>query len=70
MRLKVDLESNALYFRVSEEPIEESEEVCPGVILDYSKEGKVVGIEILNLKEHFTLEELSSLKVELPTAIR
>jgi uncharacterized protein YuzE len=70
MRLKVDLESNALYFRVSEEPIEESEEVCPGVILDYSKKGKVVGIEILNLKEHFTLDELSSLKVELPTAIR
>jgi len=29
MRIKVDLESNALNFRISEEPIEESEEVNP-----------------------------------------
>jgi len=40
MRVRVDLESDALYFRISEE-------VSPGVILDYSKDGRVVGIEIL-----------------------
>ena len=43
MRVRVDLESEALYFRISEEEIE----VSPGVILDYSKDGRVVGIEIL-----------------------
>ena len=37
MRVRVDLESDALYFRISEEEIEESEEISPGVILDYSK---------------------------------
>ena len=37
MRVRVDLGSKALYF-LSEEEIEESEEVSPGVILDYSKE--------------------------------
>jgi len=47
MRVGVDLGSEALYFRISEEEIEESEEVSPGVILDYSRDGKVVGIEIL-----------------------
>jgi len=47
MRVRVDLGSEALYFRISEEEIEESEEVSPGVILDYSRDGKVVGIEIL-----------------------
>ena len=47
MRVRVDLESDALYFRISEDEIEESEEVSPGVILDYSGDGKVVGIEIL-----------------------
>ena len=44
MRVRVDLGSEALYF-IGE--IEESEEVSPGVILDYSKDGRVVGIEIL-----------------------
>ena len=46
MRVRVDLESDALYF-ISEDEMEESEEVSPGVILDYSKDGRVVGIEIL-----------------------
>ena len=45
--MRVDLESGALYFRISEEEIEESEEVSPGVILDYSRDGRVAGIEIL-----------------------
>ena len=34
MRLSVDLGSDALYF-ISEEEIEESEEVSPGAILDF-----------------------------------
>ncbi|NMG83243.1 MAG: DUF2283 domain-containing protein [Methanosarcinales archaeon] len=67
MRLKVDMESDALYVRLSEEPIEESEEVSGSIIIDYSKDGKVVGIELLRIKDRFSLEELSTLKVELPT---
>lgn len=67
MRIKVDLESDALYFRLSEDEIEESEEVAKGIIIDYSKAGKVIGVEILNVKERFTLDELSRLNVELPT---
>jgi uncharacterized protein YuzE len=69
MRLKVDMESDALYVRLSEEPIDESEEVSENIIIDYGKDGKVVGIEILGLKDRFSLEELSTIKVELPTTL-
>lgn len=68
MRVKVDLESDALYFRLCEDPIEESEEVVPGIVVDYNKEGKIVGIEILGIKERIPLKELSYVKVDLPTA--
>lgn len=34
MKIKVDAENDALYFRLDENKIVESEEVCPGVILD------------------------------------
>ena len=54
---------------ISEEEIDESEEVSPGVILDYSKDGRVVGIEILGLRG-FPLKELVEMKVELPTLKR
>jgi len=67
MRVKVDLNADALYFRLSEESIESSEEVSSGVVLDYNKEGKVVGIEILGIKGRFRPEELSNLQVEMPT---
>jgi uncharacterized protein YuzE len=49
MRLKVDRESDALYLRLDESAVLESEEVQPGVILDFDADGKLVGIEILNL---------------------
>jgi len=64
MRLKVDRESDALYFRLDESSIVESEEVQPGVILDFNAEGKVVGIEILNLSSRMSSEQLKVLQYE------
>ena len=56
MRLKVDRKSDALYFRLNELAIVESEEVQPGVILDFDAEGRMVGIEILHLSSRATPE--------------
>ena len=70
MRIKIDLESNALYFRISEDPMEESEEINKGLIVDYDAKGRVVGIEILNVKEKFKMEDLTALKLEMPTVAK
>jgi uncharacterized protein YuzE len=64
MRLKVDKENDALYFRLDEAAIVESEEVQPGIILDFNKEGQVVGIEILALSKRVDLEKLRILQFE------
>ena len=64
MRLKVDRENDALYFRLDESAIIESEEVQPGVILDFDAQGQVVGIEILNLSSRMSLEQLRILQFE------
>lgn len=64
MKLKVDKENDALYFRLDESSILESEEVQPGVILDFNKDGKVVGIEILNLSARVPSKELNILNYE------
>jgi uncharacterized protein YuzE len=70
MRLKVDMESDALYFRISEDKILESEELAPGIIVDFAENDKVVGVEILGLKERFSLSELGEIKIELPTVTK
>lgn len=49
MRLHVDQEADALYLRLDESKVVESEEVSPGVVLDFNAENQVVGVEILNL---------------------
>jgi uncharacterized protein YuzE len=64
MRLKVDRENDALYFRLDESSIVESEEVQPGVVLDFNAAGKVVGIEILNLSIRMTADQLKVLQYE------
>lgn len=64
MKLKVDKESDALYFRLDEAAIVESEEVQPGVILDFNAEGKVVGIEILALSKRVHPDQFKTLQYE------
>lgn len=51
MKLVVHKEDDALYLRLDETPIVESEEVSDGIILDYNAEGKVVGIEVLYVSQ-------------------
>ena len=43
-----DAEVDALSLILHDAPVEESDEVRPGVILDYDVAGNVVGLEILN----------------------
>lgn len=51
MRLHVDKEADALYLRLDDSKIIESEEVSPGVVLDFNERNQVVGIEMLNLSK-------------------
>ena len=51
MRLRVDREADALYLRLDDSKIVESEEVSPGVVLDFNEHNQVVGIEMLNLSK-------------------
>jgi uncharacterized protein YuzE len=64
MRIKVDKNSDALYFRLDESRIVESEEVRPGVILDFDENDRVVGVEFLGISARASKEELSTLQFQ------
>ena len=51
MKLKVDQQADALYLTLSEAPSSRSEEVSPGIIVDYDDQDRVVGIEMLYLSK-------------------
>jgi uncharacterized protein YuzE len=48
MKVRYDPDVDVLRILLSERPVEESDEEKPGVILDYDKDGNLVGLEILN----------------------
>ena len=61
MKLHIDKKSDALYLRLDDSNIVESQEVSPGVILDFNEDNQVVGIEMLNLSHRtpqLNLDEL------------
>lgn len=65
MKVQFDQKSDALYFRLDESPIVESEEVKPGVILDFNAKNQVVGVEILKVKERVPEASLKEMKFEV-----
>lgn len=64
MKLKVDKQTDALYLRLDDSPIVESEEVSPGIVLDYNQSNEVVGIEMLYLSKRSPELNLSALEFE------
>ena len=64
MKINYDPEVDALYMHLLEAQSVESEEIAPDIIVDFSEDGKVVGIEILNVSKHLReISDLSKLKV-------
>ena len=64
MKLNVDKEADALYLHLDDSPIVESEEVSPGVVLDYNESNEVVGVEMLHLSKRSSRMNLSALQFE------
>ena len=51
MKLRIDEDADALHLQLVDVPVVESEEVAPGVIVDYDQSNQVVGIEVLYLSK-------------------
>ena len=64
MKLHIDKKADAFYLRLDDSAIVESEEVSPGVVLDYNESNEVVGVEMLYLSKRSSNLNLSTLEFE------
>lgn len=64
MKVKLDKDGDALYFRLRAGAIIESEEVRPGVILYYDENDRVVGVEFLHVSERASRKDLAVMQLE------
>ncbi|NJL07776.1 MAG: DUF2283 domain-containing protein [Methylacidiphilales bacterium] len=52
MKTLYDKDADALYVRFAEAKVVESEEVAPGVVLDFDENGRIVALEVLSASRH------------------
>jgi len=65
MKVQFDEKADAIYVRFDESEVVESEEVRPGVILDFNSQDEVVGIEVLCVKNRIPLANLKQMQFEV-----
>ena len=65
MKVRYDQTADAIYLRLDESPIVESEEVQPGIILDFNGDNQVVGVEILGVKTRAPQADLTRVQFEV-----
>lgn len=51
MKLSVDEVADALHLQLVDSEVVESKEVAPGVVVDFDRNGELVGVEILHLSK-------------------
>ena len=51
MKIEYDQQADAMYIRLRAGTIAESDEVRPEVVFDFDAEGRVLGIEMLDVSE-------------------
>ena len=62
MKVHFDEQADAVYVRLDDSPIIESEEVHPGIVLDFNGANQVVGIEILRVKDRVPVASLKQIQ--------
>lgn len=65
MKVHFDEQADAVYLRLDDSKIIESQEVQPGVILDFNEQGQVVGVEILGVMKRVPLAQLKQMRFEV-----
>ncbi len=65
MRIRYDEKIDAMYIRFSESKYHATEEVREGILLDFDKKGRIVGVEILDVSRTLPSGSLNQLNFEI-----
>jgi uncharacterized protein YuzE len=64
MRIEYDREVDALYIRLQEKYVARTVEIEEGLNLDLDENGKLIGLEVLDATERYSLADIFNLSTE------
>lgn len=65
MKVTYDEKADAVYIKFTDAEYDVSKEIDEGIIFDMDKEGKVIGIEIIDASEKLTKKSLQEMNFKL-----
>jgi len=68
MKISYDPEADAMNIVFQKGKYEISKEIAEGIIIDYTKDGKVISIEILDVKKRIPKKDIEDIIVTVPIA--
>lgn len=66
MKITYDPKTDAVYIQFQEGEYNISKEISEGIILDYTEEGKIMGIEILKVSQKMPLKNIEEITLSIP----
>jgi uncharacterized protein YuzE len=65
MKIHFDEKADALYLRLDDAPVIESQEVSAGIVLDFNDRRQVVGIEVLDVRKRFPNADPKTIRLDM-----
>ncbi len=68
MKIEYSETADALYVYFKEDYVAESKEIDDGIVIDYNKEGQLIGIEVLDARQRYSKADIANVNiVNMPT---
>jgi len=66
MEIKIDLKADALYTNFQKGKFAKNKVIDEDTIIDFDKDGRLLGIEMLNITKKIPIDQLSEVSVKIP----
>lgn len=64
MKIEYSKEVDAIYVYFKEEYVSKSKEIEDGVVVDFDANGQLIGIEVLDVSQRFSLSDIVNINIE------
>jgi len=64
MKIEYSKEADAIYVYFKEEFVASSKEIEDGVVIDFDQKGHLIGIEVLDVSQRFSLSDIVNVNIE------
>jgi uncharacterized protein YuzE len=64
MKIEYSREADALYVYFKEDFVAKSREIEDGIVIDFDDKGQIIGIEVLDAAQRFSLADIVNVNIE------